>query len=82
MPYKGCKGLATSPATAVTDVEREGIPLGEALVCAARLVGQDLGRQARQPSGVMDSRPALLAAVLEVLHDFGYKRREVSKLPI
>jgi hypothetical protein len=30
----------------------------------------------------MDSRPALLAAVLEVLDDFGYERREVSKLPI
>jgi hypothetical protein len=34
-------------ATAMNDVEREGIPVGEALVCAARLVGQDLGRQAR-----------------------------------
>jgi predicted ArsR family transcriptional regulator len=76
LPARRYERVGRLLATAVTDVERKkGIPVGDALVCAARLVGQDLGRQARQRSGATDSRPALLAAMIEVLHDLGYEPR-------
>ena len=75
LPARRYERVGRLLATAVIDVERKGIPVGDALVCAARLVGQDLGRQARQRSGATDSRPALLAAMIEVLHDLGYEPR-------
>jgi len=65
LPARRYERVGRLLATAVTDVERKGIPVGDALVCAARLVGQDLGRQARQRSGATDSRPALLAAMID-----------------
>ena len=62
-------------ATAVTNAEREGISVGDALAHAARRVGQDLGRKARQRQAAPGREPDLQAAMIEVLNDFGYEPR-------
>jgi predicted ArsR family transcriptional regulator len=61
-------------AQAVTDAERERVPVVEALAETARDMGRLLGEQARR-SGYGLDRTALAAAALEVLEDLGYEPR-------
>ncbi|MGH9079355.1 MAG: helix-turn-helix transcriptional regulator [Acidimicrobiales bacterium] len=62
-------------ATAVTDAERRGVPVEDALAGAARRVGEGLGREARRRCGATDRCPAMQAAMIEVLDEFGYEPR-------
>lgn len=62
-------------ARAVTDAEREGVPVGEALGRVARDTGRALGQRARERAGTRPRRTALLAALTSVLRDRGYEPR-------
>ena len=62
-------------AQAVTEAERDGIRVADALARAARSTGQALGRQARQLAGPRPSQLSLLAAAINVLIDCGYEPR-------
>jgi predicted ArsR family transcriptional regulator len=62
-------------AQAVTDAERDGVEVGEALRRAAREAGHALGGRARTHAGKRPSRSALLAAATDVLIDCGYEPR-------
>lgn len=62
-------------ARAVTSAEHDELPVGEALVDAAREAGESFGRDARARAGRRPSRSALIAAVLEVLDELGYESR-------
>ena len=60
-------------ARAVTDAERDGVPVREALARAARETGRALGADARARAGRRPGRKALLAAASEVLEELGYE---------
>ena len=60
-------------ARAVTTAERDGVPVREALLGAARDVGESLGRDARARAGRRPSRAALAAALGDVLEELGYE---------
>jgi predicted ArsR family transcriptional regulator len=60
-------------ARAVTDAERDGVPVGEALARAARDIGESFGIQARSRAGRRPSRNALSAAARDVLEQLGYE---------
>jgi len=62
-------------AQAVTDTERTGTPLREALSAAAHAAGFDLGRQARRRAGPRPGRVALQTAARDVLAAQGYEPR-------
>lgn len=62
-------------ARAVTDAERDGVTLSDALAKAARNTGRALGDQARHQAGSRPSSPKLLAAAMSVLGDCGYEPR-------
>jgi predicted ArsR family transcriptional regulator len=62
-------------AEAVTQAERTGTPLGEALSQAARLAGVELGREARRKAGSRPGRAAVLAAARDALAVQGYEPR-------
>lgn len=62
-------------ARAVTDAERDGVPVREALLRAARDTGESLGADARARSGARPSRARLTAAAREVLEELGYEPR-------
>ena len=62
-------------ARAVTDAQREGVPIGDALGHAARDTGRQLGRRARQQAGRRPNRTDVLAATNGVLRDCGYEPR-------
>jgi predicted ArsR family transcriptional regulator len=62
-------------ARAVTNAERGRVPVREALVDAAREVGQSFGTDARVQAGPRPSRKALVAAAREVLDELGYEPR-------
>lgn len=62
-------------AQAVTDAERDGVAVGDALRHAARAAGQILGESARRQAGKRPSRSVLLAAATDVLVESGYEPR-------
>ena len=62
-------------ARAVTNAERQRVPVGEALVQAARDAGESLGADARARAGPRPSRKALAGAAREVLGELGYEPR-------
>jgi len=62
-------------AMAVTDAERDDVPIGDALRRAARDTGRVLGQRAREQAGTRPSRSALLTAATDVLSDCGYEPR-------
>lgn len=62
-------------ARAVTDAEREGVPVRDALCSAANEAGQALGEQARSRAGRRANKAALLDATVEVLVECGYEPR-------
>lgn len=62
-------------ARAVTESERDGVPVRDALIRAARDTGRSLGADARSRSGTRPSRARLAAAAREVLEELGYEPR-------
>lgn len=62
-------------AQAVTDAERNGVTVGDALGTAARSTGRTLGDQACQHAGSRPSRATLVAAATSVLGAWGYEPR-------
>ena len=62
-------------ARAITDAERDGIPVSEALSRAARQAGSALGQEARSRLGRRPSRKALTAATDQLLAELGYEPR-------
>jgi predicted ArsR family transcriptional regulator len=70
-------------ARAVTDAERDNVPVGEALRVGARDTGRALGREARARAGSRPRRSALLAATEDVLREHGYEpRREDDSMTL
>jgi predicted ArsR family transcriptional regulator len=63
-------------ARAVTDAERNHIPVGDALREAAREAGRVLGERVRQQAGARASSAAVLEATTNVLVDCGYEPRD------
>ncbi len=62
-------------ARAVTDAERDGVAVREALARAAQSMGVALGTDARSRAGTRPSRAALAAAAKDVLEELGYEPR-------
>jgi predicted ArsR family transcriptional regulator len=62
-------------ARAVTDAERDGVPVRTALASAAHEHGRVLGERARRRAGPRPGRDALLEATAQVLVDCGYEPR-------
>ena len=63
-------------AEAVTEAERDGVPIGDALASASRTAGRALGQQARQLAGKRPRPSALRAAATGVLSECGYEPRD------
>jgi predicted ArsR family transcriptional regulator len=66
-------------ARAVTDAERDGIPVREALHRAAHDAGQALGERARSLAGAEADPAAVLEAATEILVGCGYEPRADDK---
>jgi predicted ArsR family transcriptional regulator len=62
-------------ARAVTESERDGVPVREALLAVARDTGASLGADARARSGARPPRARLTAAARVVLEELGYEPR-------
>jgi predicted ArsR family transcriptional regulator len=62
-------------AEAVTDADRDDVPIGNALASVSRSAGRALGEQARQRAGKRPGPAALRAAATGVLGDCGYEPR-------
>ncbi|HXQ90387.1 MAG TPA: helix-turn-helix domain-containing protein [Acidimicrobiales bacterium] len=62
-------------AAAVTDAERDGVPVDEALARAAREAGRELAQRARQRAGTRAGTAARRAAALHVLEESGFEPR-------
>ena len=62
-------------ARAITDAERDGVTVTNALATAARNTGRALGDQARHQAGARPSPAKLLTAAMSVLADRGYEPR-------
>ncbi len=62
-------------ARAVTDAERDGVTVSDALGKAARNTGRALGDQARHQVGSRPSSAKLLTAAMNVMGDCGYEPR-------
>jgi predicted ArsR family transcriptional regulator len=62
-------------AHAVTDAERDGVPVGDALRRAARESGHALGVHARERAGKGPTADALVDAATDVLVECGYEPR-------
>jgi len=62
-------------AQAITDAQRDRVPVAEALARAARDAGRALGDEARRRAGKRPSRSKMLAAAAGVLRDCGYEPR-------
>lgn len=65
-------------ARAVTDAERDGVPVSQALTGAARELGQSVGVEARSKAGSRPSAKALAAAASGALEELGYEPRHHS----
>jgi predicted ArsR family transcriptional regulator len=63
-------------ARAIVDAESNRVPVRDSLRAAAREVGLDLGRRARERAGPRASRAAVGRANTEVLRDCGFEPRE------
>ena len=63
-------------AAAISASQSENVPVGEALHDAAATIGRSLADEARQRAGPRPAHKALMAAVQEVLDDYGYESRE------
>lgn len=62
-------------ARAITDAERDGLPIGDSLHRAARDTGRSLGQEARQQAGSRPTQAALLDAARDILTRCGYEPR-------
>jgi predicted ArsR family transcriptional regulator len=62
-------------ARAITDAERDDLPVSDSLRDAARDVGRGLGHQARKLAGPRAGRAALVDASTDVLTQCGYEPR-------
>ena len=62
-------------AQAVTDAQRDAVPVAVALARAAREWGRSLGRQADERAGTQPSRVVMLAAITDILSEGGYEPR-------
>lgn len=62
-------------ARAVTEAQRDGTPVHDALHDVARTSGRTIGSAARARAGRRPSRTALVAAAVEVLREQGYEPR-------
>ena len=62
-------------AQAVTDAQRDAVPVADALARAAREWGRSLGREAGERAGAQPSRATTLAAITAILTEGGYKPR-------
>jgi predicted ArsR family transcriptional regulator len=62
-------------ARAVTDAERDGVTVSDALGKVARNTGRALGDQARHQAGSRPSSAKLLTAAMSVMGDCGYEPR-------
>ena len=63
-------------AEAVTEAERDGVPIGDALASVSRTAGRALGDQARQLAGKRSGPAGLRAAATGVLSECGYEPRD------
>lgn len=75
VPERSYELVARLLARAVTDAEREAIPISEALRRAAREEGRSLGATVLQQAGSKRGRPTLRKATIRVLADCGYEPR-------
>ena len=62
-------------AQAVTDAQRDAVPVADALARAAREWGRSLGREAGERAGAQPSRATTLAAITAILTEGGYEPR-------
>lgn len=62
-------------AQAVTDAQRDAVPVADALARAARDWGRSLGREAGERAGAQPSRATTLAAITAILTEGGYEPR-------
>ena len=63
-------------AEAITEVQRDGTPIDEALASVARRAGRGLGEQARRQAGTRPGLTSLRTAATEVLKVCGYEPRD------
>jgi predicted ArsR family transcriptional regulator len=77
LPERRYDLAGTLMARAITESQRDGVPVADALHRAAREMGRSLGEEARGRLGVRPSRArgAALAAVRDVLAGYGYEPR-------
>ena len=62
-------------AQAITDAERDNLPVADSLRAASRDVGRRLGQKVRDQAGARAGRTKLLAATTDVLRECGYEPR-------
>jgi predicted ArsR family transcriptional regulator len=62
-------------AKAVTEAQRDGIPIDDALASVSRTAGRDLGEQVRRQAGKRPDPLSLRAAATDVLSACGYEPR-------
>ena len=62
-------------AQAVTDAQRDAVPVADALARAARKWGRSLAREAGERAGAQPSRATTLAAITAILTEGGYEPR-------
>lgn len=60
-------------ARAVTDAQRDGVPIGDALGRVARDAGRDLGHRARHQAGARPTRAEVVSVTTGVLRECGYE---------
>jgi predicted ArsR family transcriptional regulator len=75
LPHRDYELVGRLLAKAVTDAQREGVTVADALGRAARDTGRVLGCEARGHAGAHPSHSSLLAATTNVLGDCGYEPR-------
>ena len=75
LPERRYELAARLLAGAVTEAQRDGVPVGEALNRAAREAGRALGQDARQRVGARPRQAALVEEAGEVLAECGYEPR-------
>ena len=70
-------------AEAVTEAQRDGIPIDDALASVSRAAGRDLGEQVRRQAGTRPGPVSIRAAATAVLSACGYEpRREGADITL
>jgi predicted ArsR family transcriptional regulator len=62
-------------AKAITEAQREGVPIDDALTSVSRTAGRDLGEHVRRQAGKQPDPASLRAAAADVLKTCGYEPR-------